>query len=137
MIKKLQNQITRLYNINVIYLQEPVDEWKSIKDENNKNLIANSITCDGKGNIYVVGYADGTLTTQIGNKDIIKGIKAHAEPGGISRWGLDTLKMAKQASRAAGIPTYIHLGTLWPTEGKAEIDIRRDTLFKSADAMMT
>ena len=60
---------------------------------------------------------------KISNKDIIKGIKAHAEPGGISRWGLDTLKLAKQASLGAGIPTYIHLGTLWPIEGNAKIDM--------------
>jgi len=73
----------------------------------------------GPGGIDV----DACIKVAISNKDIIKGIKAHAEPGSISRWGLDTLKMAKQASRGAGIPTYIHLGTLWPTEEKAEIDM--------------
>ncbi len=57
------------------------------------------------------------------NKDIVKGIKAHAEPGGISRWGLETLKMAKDASREAGIPVYIHLGELWPTEGDIDVDM--------------
>jgi dihydroorotase len=57
------------------------------------------------------------------NSDIVKGIKAHAEPGGISRWGLETLKLAKDASREAGIPVYIHLGELWPTEGGVDVDM--------------
>ena len=57
------------------------------------------------------------------NKDIVKGIKAHAEPSGISRWGLETLKLAKQASHESGMPVYIHLGQLWPLEGDAEIDM--------------
>jgi len=57
------------------------------------------------------------------NKDLVKGIKAHAEPGGISRWGLETLELAKQASREAEIPVYIHLGQLWPLEGDIDIDM--------------
>jgi dihydroorotase len=48
------------------------------------------------------------------NADLIKGIKAHAEPGGFSRWGLEALKLGKQAGRELGLPTYVHLGTLWP-----------------------
>ena len=48
------------------------------------------------------------------NPDLIKGIKAHAEPGGFSRWGLEALKLGKQAGRELGLPTYVHLGTLWP-----------------------
>ena len=46
--------------------------------------------------------------------ELIKGIKAHAEPGGFSRWGLEALKLGKQAGRELGLPTYVHLGTLWP-----------------------
>lgn len=57
------------------------------------------------------------------NSDIVKGIKAHAEPGGISRWGLETLELAKEASREAGIPVYIHLGELWPTEGGVDVNM--------------
>jgi dihydroorotase len=48
------------------------------------------------------------------NPDLIKGIKAHAEPGGFSRWGLEALKLGKQAGRELGLPVYVHLGTLWP-----------------------
>ena len=54
------------------------------------------------------------VKTARGNPDLIKGIKAHAEPGGFSRWGLEALKLGKQAGRELGLPTYVHLGTLWP-----------------------
>jgi dihydroorotase len=58
------------------------------------------------------------------NLDLVKGIKAHAEPGGFSRWGLESLKLAKQAGRELGLPTYIHLGTLWPQKEGVSIDPR-------------
>src|ERR1700761_7931817 len=56
------------------------------------------------------------------NPDLIKGIKAHAEPGGFSRWGLESLKLAKQAGRELGLPTYIPLGTLWPQKEGVSVD---------------
>jgi len=53
------------------------------------------------------------------NPDLVRGIKAHAEPGGYSRWGMKSMKLAKEASRELQLPVYIHLGTLWPeAEGK-------------------
>ena len=56
------------------------------------------------------------------NRDIVRGIKVHAEPGGYSRWGVESLKLAKQAARElSGIPVYIHLGTLWPEVQGAKI----------------
>jgi dihydroorotase len=58
------------------------------------------------------------------NLDLVKGIKAHAEPGGFSHWGLESLKLAKQAGRELGLPTYIHLGTLWPQKEGVSIDPR-------------
>ena len=48
------------------------------------------------------------------NPDLVRGIKAHAEPGGYSRWGMKSMKLAKEASRELKLPVYIHLGTLWP-----------------------
>jgi dihydroorotase len=68
---------------------------------------------------------DAIVKTARTNPDLIRGIKAHAEPGGYSRWGLASLKLAKQASREAGIPVYVHLGTLWPETGDTEIDPQR------------
>lgn len=57
------------------------------------------------------------------NRDMVRGIKVHAEPGGYSRWGMESLKLAKEASRKLGIPVYIHLGTLWPeARGAAKVD---------------
>ena len=45
---------------------------------------------------------------------LVRGVKAHAEPGGYSRWGMASLKLAKEASRELKLPVYVHLGTLWP-----------------------
>jgi dihydroorotase len=56
------------------------------------------------------------------NGDLVKGIKCHAEVGGYSRWGVETLKLAKQAAREAGVPVYIHLGRLWAEEDGTHID---------------
>lgn len=48
------------------------------------------------------------------NPKLIRGVKAHAEAGGYSRWGLETLRLAKRAALELGVPLYVHLGTLWP-----------------------
>jgi dihydroorotase len=56
------------------------------------------------------------------NRDLVKGIKAHAEIGGVSRWGLEVIKMGKEISRRVGLPLYIHLGQLWPTQDGATVD---------------
>ena len=56
------------------------------------------------------------------NRDLVKGIKCHAEVGGYSRWGIETLRLAKQASREAKVPVYVHLGRLWAEEDGTRID---------------
>lgn len=56
------------------------------------------------------------------NPDLVRGIKAHAEPGGYSRWGMDSMKLAKEASRELKLPVYIHLGTLWPEADGVKVD---------------
>ena len=56
------------------------------------------------------------------NRDLVKGIKAHAEVGGYSRWGIETLKLAKEASRATKVPVYVHLGRLWAEADGTRID---------------
>jgi len=56
------------------------------------------------------------------NRDIICGLKCHAEPGGFSRWGVKSLKKAKQASRKVGLPMYVHLGTLWSVKDGVSVD---------------
>ncbi|HEV2189331.1 MAG TPA: amidohydrolase/deacetylase family metallohydrolase [Stellaceae bacterium] len=56
------------------------------------------------------------------NPDLVRGIKAHAEPGGYSRWGMASMKLAKEASRELKLPVYIHLGTLWPEADGTTVD---------------
>jgi dihydroorotase len=56
------------------------------------------------------------------NPDLVRGIKAHAEIGGASRWGLDVIKLGKQIAREAKLPLYIHLGQLWPEKDGTHID---------------
>jgi len=92
--------------------------------------------------IYVVGGLEGhyypelygpggidveaCIRTAKANPDLVKGIKAHAESGGMSRWGLETLKLARQAGDETGLPVYVHLGQLWPekedSDGPVDID---------------
>jgi len=56
------------------------------------------------------------------NRDLVKGIKAHGEVGGYSRWGVETLRLAKEASQRGGVPVYVHLGRLWSEVDGARID---------------
>lgn len=65
---------------------------------------------------------DAIVRAAEANRDLVKGIKAHAEPGGYSRWGIEPLRLAKLASRAIGIPVYVHLGTLWPQKDDRPVD---------------
>jgi dihydroorotase len=50
---------------------------------------------------------DHTVRVAKENLDIVRGIKAHAEIGGQSRWGLEVIKTGREL--------YIHLGQLWPS----------------------
>lgn len=63
-----------------------------------------------------------TVTAIEKNRDIVKGIKAHAEVGGYSRWGIETLRLAKEASRQTKVPVYVHLGRLWAEADGTRID---------------
>lgn len=65
---------------------------------------------------------DHTVRAIASNRDLVKGIKGHAEIGGASRWGLEVMKLAKEISRRAEVPLYIHLGQLWPTKDGAAVD---------------
>jgi dihydroorotase len=81
-----------------------------------------------EGHLYPELYGPGgvnvaaTVRAALANPDLVRGIKAHAEIGGASRWGLEVIKLGKQIAREAGIPLYIHLGQLWPTKEGASID---------------
>jgi len=58
---------------------------------------------------------DHTVRAAKENLDIVRGIKAHAEIGGQSRWGLEVIKTGREIARQTGLPLYIHLGQLWPS----------------------
>jgi dihydroorotase len=63
-----------------------------------------------------------TVKTIQENPDLVRGIKAHAEIGGASRWGLEVLKLAKRQAVESGMPLYIHLGQLWPVMEGTHLD---------------
>jgi len=57
---------------------------------------------------------DATVRVAEANRDLVKGIKAHAELGGFARWGVEVIKSAAEIGRRARLPVYIHFGQLWP-----------------------
>jgi dihydroorotase len=63
-----------------------------------------------------------TVKVARANDDLVRGVKAHAEIGGASRWGLEVIKLGKQIARGAGLPLYIHLGQLWRQKAGTEVD---------------
>lgn len=67
---------------------------------------------------------DATVKAALSNRDLIKGIKAHAELGGFARWGLEVMKLAARIGREADLPVYVHFGQLWPKphEGGQDVD---------------
>src|ERR1700744_1547190 len=81
-----------------------------------------------EGHLYPALYGpdqvDVKATIRAGraNPDIVRGVKAHAEIGGASRWGLEVVKLWKRIASELGVPLYIHLGQLWPVKDGATID---------------
>ena len=58
------------------------------------------------------------------NPDLVRGIKGHAEIGGVARWGLEVLRLSAEIAREADLPLYVHFGQLWPlpTAGAGSAD---------------
>lgn len=81
-----------------------------------------------EGHLYPELYGPGqidvraTVRAAKENPEMVRGIKGHAETGGVSRWGLEVIKLSKRISREAGLPLYIHLGQLWPVKPGAEVN---------------
>lgn len=57
---------------------------------------------------------EATVKAACANRDLVRGIKVHAEIGGMSRWGVRVMEMAADMARRADLPLYIHFGQLWP-----------------------
>jgi dihydroorotase len=56
---------------------------------------------------------DATVASATANKDIVRGIKGHAEIGGFARWGIRVMEMAAEIGARADLPLYVHFGALW------------------------
>ena len=91
-------------------------------------FISNYLVGGLEGHYYPELYGPGgvnvdhTVRAIDENRDLVKGVKSHAEIGGASRWGLEVVKLGQRIAREADVPLYIHLGQLWPTAGHAVID---------------
>jgi dihydroorotase len=77
-----------------------------------------------------------TIAAAQANKDLVKGIKAHAEVGGYARWGTAVMELAARIGREADLPVYVHFGQLWalPPEGANGVDV--DTIIERTAALM-
>src|SRR5437660_4806570 len=73
---------------------------------------------------------DATVKAAIANRDLVRGIKAHAEIGGFARWGIRVIEMAAEIGRRAEVPVYVHFGQLWglPASGTNGEDV--DTMLE-------
>lgn len=68
---------------------------------------------------------DATVKSAVANRDLVRGIKAHAEIGGFARWGIRVIEMAAEIGRRAELPVYVHFGQLWglPASGTNGEDV--------------
>jgi dihydroorotase len=71
---------------------------------------------------------DATVRVADDNRDLVKGIKAHAELGGFARWGIEVIKSAAEIGRRARLPVYIHFGQLWPLPHQGGKTVDPDTI---------
>jgi dihydroorotase len=73
---------------------------------------------------------DATVKAAVANRDLVRGIKAHAEIGGFARWGIRVIEMAAEIGRQADLPVYVHFGQLWglPESGTNGEDV--DTILE-------
>lgn len=77
-----------------------------------------------------------TVRAARANPDLVRGIKAHAEIGGVARWGLAVMEKAAAIGREADLPLYIHFGQLWalPEGGAGGVD--PDTILPQVVALL-
>ncbi|WP_375460295.1 amidohydrolase/deacetylase family metallohydrolase [uncultured Enterovirga sp.] len=73
---------------------------------------------------------DATVRSAVANRDLVRGIKAHAEIGGFARWGIRVLEMAAEIGKQSDLPVYVHFGQLWglPESGTNGEDV--DTILE-------
>jgi dihydroorotase len=79
---------------------------------------------------------EATVRVAAANRDLVKGIKAHAELGGFARWGVDVIKSAAEIGRRAHLPVYIHFGQLWPLPHQDGKSVDPDTILTQVVDLM-
>lgn len=79
---------------------------------------------------------EATVRAAENNRDLVKGIKAHAELGGFARWGVEVMKSAAEIGRRANLPVYIHFGQLWPLPNQGGIPVDPDTILSQVVDIM-
>jgi dihydroorotase len=79
---------------------------------------------------------EGTLKAIEANRDLVKGIKAHGEVAGAARWGLEVMRLAKEISRRARLPLYVHLGQLWPMPNRVTHNMPADEVVAGIAELM-
>ncbi|HLI25901.1 MAG TPA: amidohydrolase/deacetylase family metallohydrolase [Chloroflexota bacterium] len=58
-----------------------------------------------------------TIAAIEANRDLVRGIKAHADMGAFARWGTRVFDLALEAANATGVPVYVHTGLLFDPGG--------------------
>jgi dihydroorotase len=56
---------------------------------------------------------DAAVRAADANRDLVRGIKGHAEIGGFARWGIRVIEMSAEIGRQTKLPVYVHFGQLW------------------------
>jgi dihydroorotase len=79
---------------------------------------------------------DATVKSARSNRDLVRGLKAHAEIGGFARWGVDVMRSAARMGREAALPLYIHFGQLWPKPEQGGRAVDPDSIFDQVVEML-
>src|SRR5580658_1883310 len=79
---------------------------------------------------------DATVQAADANRDVVKGIKAHAEMGGFARWGVEVIKAAAEIGRRAQLPVYLHFGQLWPLPHQGGQTVDPDSILAQVVELM-
>lgn len=71
-----------------------------------------------------------TVKAAVANRDLVRGVKAHAEIGSFARWGIELIQLAAEIGREAELPVYVHFGQMWklPASGTNGEDV--DTILE-------
>ena len=77
-----------------------------------------------------------TVAAAVANRDLVKGIKAHAEIGGFARWGNKVMTLAAEIGREADLPVYIHFGQLWALPASGANGVDADTIVEEVVKLM-